>query len=157
MTIGIPSREFWTMGGDAVEAPGCHLVTIGIPSFLDWPMACRGLILVLSERPEPIALLTLIHLSCNAFLFVLPVLTVGIISALSELRSAPSPSPPSSPRNSTTSATPNDWQRLKVASSPASLFSLNFVPLMLILFVVISDAKYYSAQASSTPWREELP
>lgn len=47
------------MSGDAVEAPGCHLVTIGIPSFLCWPMACCGLILVLTERQRADRLLTL--------------------------------------------------------------------------------------------------
>ena len=132
------------MGGDPVEAPGCHLVTIGIPSFLNWPMGCCGLILVLSERPKPIALVTLIHLPCNAFSFVLPVLTAGITWVPSELRFALSPSLLSSPRRSTTGATLSDWQRLKVAFSPVSSSSLNFAPLTLNLFVVISDAKYHS-------------
>ena len=37
------------MGGDPVEAPGCHLVTIGIPSIFCCPMARCGLILVATE------------------------------------------------------------------------------------------------------------
>ena len=41
VTIGTPSLEFWTMGGDAVEAPGCHLVTIGIASIFSGSMGDR--------------------------------------------------------------------------------------------------------------------